>query len=931
MLKLDPTWSRRLRDLAAAAAVASSVGGGTASAERTAWGAHESFAHPEQKRLGPSSGPAPGLASPASVAGASAPTAPPGLTAIPPGEYAPTAPLDARGMRRLGGLERAAAALTPAMEAYLAALRELVPALHVATAEGGRPGAQPDSAVPEAARQALAAAAGHLAGWQRPGEVPLLAWAAHEEVVDAAREVAAAGRLRGLLAPSQALLQAFERQQDLVAALLDLLGSKRAVGVFNVDDDNLAAEVRRSREAVRRALAALSGPAKGGDDARLAALSADLQEALDAAAFAQASASSTADRLGSSYLPLAEVHHAVGTRLAEFERALASLGAAPPPAAAQLTAELRQHNEEMLEVELRWLAPTRPHDGASVLQVVRRLDVAAAREAVAAQASCGALSAEEAQAALAEVAANEAPQTIGVLSGDAFAFRESRPRRTIDWPASYRVVATSAFGVEAHAHEERARPAFVALQPAKRPHARLLTPRYDDPNFYRLGDAVEVRWARSLSDPSETEAVGDPEVAAVKSYAVYRLDAAASALHGAVEPALAPLVTAKGSGPGDVLLGDALPTGWHWAGSAPAGSDRLVDRPSLAELAAGTSYVVVAVGEDGSEARVPGRCGQSETVQQNLAETWALAASGAARAKVPSAEERRLASELAAPEALAAATAAFAARPLAEQQAAWQQYWSRLPEPERAALRARGPELFGEGQLAQAKAQGYLNLCERLRQWARLGCYVQDQPGLRRAAAQHWQLLTPAERHVADRNLLHTLGPALAAATAKAVGLDEGGPESQLWAFWQARDDRERQALAQWWEAAGPEGQTARLRAFWAGLNEDQQLAATWPQLSLLTPEERRAALDEAPWPVPQHLLAPLFAFLTHDALPAAQKRRAIAAEVGPVWRAVEALHYALRPLDLWTNFKLPLLVSLLGVGLVAGWLVQQLSGRDRD
>jgi hypothetical protein len=216
--------------------------------------------------------------------------------------------------------------------------------------------------------------------------------------------------------------------------------------------------------------------------------------------------------------------------------------------------------------------------------------------------------------------------------------------------------------------------------------------------------------------------------------------------------------------------------------------------------------------------------------------------------------------------------------------------------------------------------------------WAQAEVWLAENPELAPEIDRWWQLLDEGARRAAwaswrgHLNRAHAawLGERLKAVDAAAR--QELERPARLLTWWGARDTEEQERLGHWWQDLPVETRERRIDAWFAVLPRVVQQAVGWPDWDQLTAAEREAGLRDGYKHLPAGLWPKALAWLEWQDLDPELKRDSIAAEVGAWHHLLSFLRFALRPVDLWLDFKLLMAVVVVILGALSGFLLQYAS-----
>jgi hypothetical protein len=149
---------------------------------------------------------------------------------------------------------------------------------------------------------------------------------------------------------------------------------------------------------------------------------------------------------------------------------------------------------------------------------------------------------------------------------------------------------------------------------------------------------------------------------------------------------------------------------------------------------------------------------------------------------------------------------------------------------------------------------------------------------------------------------------------------------ARLMSWWLSRDVEEQERLARWWQDLPAETKTRRIGAWFEALPRVAQGAVGWPDWEQLTAAEREHWLRDGYKALPAGLWPKALAWLEWQELGTEAKRDSIGREVGPWHRLLSVARFALRPVDLWLDFKLLMAAVVVILGALSGFLLQYAS-----
>jgi hypothetical protein len=811
---------------------------------------------------------------------------------------------------QVGSLQRTAASVDDALDVYRLALLELVPALRLVLATGQAAGTTPGTPLPAPAAEVFTRLAASVNRRVSAEALPAVPRAYHAEVVDALEGLAAAASLGGVLGPSRALTAALGKIAATADDVVDIFSRQRPIlaDVMTpstaLDDINEALSQLSLAEANIGTVRARRG-APGEQLQAFLRLEIALGHALDLIAAAEESGIHIGFEMSLSTVGLARRLASVHTRLAELREVVATLGREPHAIGADFKAEMVERVDGGASVDLTWTPPEAGRTAPALVRIYRRANLPAMSAHLAAALRCDGQSADAAaraaQAALAPYGEGTARHLTDMPPGrGAYSdgMREAPPA-----PPLYRLVAVSAFGVESKGQERAALSLPKDLGPPLLATARAASVAPDSAAFYRDADAVTVTWQASASDVSGmaaalqfAEARGLPTV---RRYEVFRL-----------EPKREPFAV----------------------GYVPAGITQWVDRPPLQALRDGVKYAVAAVDMAGHQARGAGACAESNGVQANLTPAFALAEAGAAYMGRPSLWERRRAEALVDPNALAAARATFAGRLQTTQEAQLAAFWQATPPSQRIAWLEAWPSLMSDAERAAWLRAAPAHLRARDVAWAQAEVWLAEHPDLSSEVDRWWRLLDEAARRAAwsswrsHLNRAHVSWLTERLKAVDATARQELERPARLMGWWLSRDVEEQERLARWWQDLPQETRVRRIAAWFDALPRVAQAAVGWPDWEQLTAAEREHWLRDGHKQLPAGLWPKALAWLEWQELDTGAKRESITQEVGPWHQVLSAARFALRPMDLWLDFKLVMAAVVVILGALSGFLLQYAS-----
>jgi hypothetical protein len=594
----------------------------------------------------------------------------------------------------------------------------------------------------------------------------------------------------------------------------------------------------------------------------------------------------------------AELLGRVRGQLGELRIILDDLDEPPPLIAGGLRADM-VGSASGTQVRLRWAPPAGARRPAAVRLYSRRNVADIRRAAQAAYGCAGKALAEAERLALdATAALTEDPMLVVELPPG----RSGATVELADEPLAapvYEVATVNAFGVETPGPRAAATHVPMALAGTPWVAAASLAPPAGVDDFYRLFDAVEVRWEPSPNDAQTS--------AARARYA---------AEHGSAVVDHYRITRVEGERPTRVVR-------------LSPGTRRWVDRPPVESLAQGVRYVVETVGANGTSVRPPEDCALTRPVAVDLQPAIERARSGLSAVRHPTGVERAARARLEDAVELRSRKQAFSGQAPDVQRQQIELWWSSQPSARREAWLAGWPRLVTEGQRQEWLDATPASLSARDLTIARIEVWMAEQPPeVQYEVERWWRLLDAQARQAATRRWRGTLN--VAHREWLDVRLASVDPETEhrllrgarILAWWDARDRRERESLERWWLGKPVDEQHHAVGVWLRTLEQEARVAVRWPDASQLTAAERQRRLEATPAPVPERLWPDLLAWLEWHALAEAGGEAfddAIAAEVGGFGRLLIALRYATRPLDAAIQFRLPIVAPLLLVMLSVG------------
>ncbi len=796
---------------------------------------------------------------------------------------------------QVGSLARTAAALHNTLDVYRLALSELVPATHVVREAGETEGASPETPIPPAATEVFARLARVVPLRAAAEALPAISRGYHAEALDALEALAAARTLGETGAPLSALSRALERLERGAADIVDLFSRQRPMQVRIVDPETALDDVNEALDEVAAAEQRIGDlRASRGTPADQLRAFMRLEVALGHALDLIAAAEESGVRIGfDMQKPTATFAHVAGEMVSlrqALSSAVADLTVAPTLALASVHAHETTALSEDGNQRYRNLSVSFSGARAANVAAVRVERLANADDVTLAllqQTLCLGADFAQAQARTREATVEPSRGRLTDLTLTEGRYRASFVEPPGESAVRSEIVLTpvSAFGVTGES--TRVPVAHLARDVGEPRALRASLERVDprEPRFYRDFDAVRVAWARSISDVAPDDRLASTarsnRASVVTAYRVARI-----------------------SGQKAIVVGKTA-----------AGVTELVDRPSVAELAAGVRYRVTALAGNGVEVVSNEAC--APQVQVDLRDDVQLARLGAGSLSRPASFERIVEHELESDVTLAKARAAFEMRGAAQQEALLARWWRGVPMRERTAWLARWPLLMSQTEREAWLSKAHEGMRpEDFEAWALPELYLADQPEEVRNEVDRWWSLIGVKartasynRWIASLSSSHRVYVERNARAAGQEGLDATRP-LQVMVWWASRGETEHQRARAWWERLDTDAQRLRMQAWMTRLDPVVQVAARWPDLEVRAVSERDALFATAYRDLPDALWRRALAWMAWENMDSAARAGIVRSEVPALARLAAQIAYAVRPLDAGLGFNLRMLLA---------------------
>lgn len=810
---------------------------------------------------------------------------------------------------QLGSLQRTAAAVDDALDVYRLALLELVPALRQVADVGAQQGSTPSTLVPEVAQEVFTRLSTSVQRRVNAGALPAVPRAYHAEVVDALEKLATAPNLSAVPAPAKALHTALSHLALTADEVVDVFSRQRPALTEVLDPATALDDISEALDQLGLAEANIATVRahKGSSGEQLQAflrLEIALGHALDLIAAAEEQGIHVGFEMQLSTVGLARRLAAVHGHLAQLQDILQIFAREPHAVGQDLQVELQDRPDGTSQAQLTWTPPSPGHGAPALLRIYRRNNLTGMSARLSTSLRCEGHPAQEAQSAAQAAVAplGDASERLVDLPAGRGAWNETfKPAPAA--PPLYRLVAVTPFGVESKSQEHAALSVPYDLSPPLLVSAEAMAPSPDSPTFYHDADAITLTWQPSLSDVSGISRAQDYAEAhhlpVLTRYDVYRLE---------------------GNAPPQVIA------------HVPAGMTSWIDRPSVALLRAGVRYAVTAVDSNNQQARGAQACAASNLVQLDLQPALEEAQAGAAYLTHPTNFETQTSTMLGNPEQLARERDAFAKREAPQRESLMARWWSRQSTMQRVAWLQAWPSYFSETERTAWLQDAPNNLRSRDLIWARAAVWFAQNPVLRGEVERYWRLLDEAAHRTAMQNWRSHLNRAYLAwlndriRTADGKQKDELEQPGRLLAWWQGRDAEEQERLGRWWDELPAETRTQALKTWFDALPTAAQVSVAWPDWEQLTQAERDPWLQSGYKTLPALLWPNFLAWLHWEELDSGTRARLIRDQVGLADASWSWLHFALRPVDMWLDFKGVLAILVVSLGALSGFLLQYAS-----
>ncbi len=807
-----------------------------------------------------------------------------------PGAYAQSETDQVDAARpQVGNLHRAAATLETTLELYRLALVEIVPAARAVLQAGSTPRATPASDLPPLAAEVFGRLAKSIVRRAPAEALDSVPRAYHAEVVDAMQRLARATTLEQAHGPLRALAAAMANMAEQADAIVDLFSRQRPVRTEVVDPSLVLDDINEALDQLAAAearIGRLRAQGRSMDELLQAFLGLEiaLGHALDLIAAAAEAGVHIGFEVQLSTESFSSTLAAVRSHLGELTRITERMERKPPPLADGLLATvLPPKGRGTYTVALNWPAAVGALQPAEV-HLYRRADKGRMVDLLTSLHRCNEVDAEAARKKAEEQtsAVDEKWEPVATLAAGRATYTEELSTSEMVAAPIYRVVPSNAFGVEGDGPEAPAVLVPLDVEPPPLVTAELASTDPASPTFYTGADAVQVRWLPSRNELSPLSEEAHATVLAwahehhlplVESYRVLRLHQGR--------------VTEVGTVDGD--------------------QHTLTDRPDEAALRDGVAYYVEAITPYGRAAQTPSPCAASE-VKTDLEQPLALAAAGIAYVQHPTRTERGELERLRDPAALAGARATYRARPEAEQHRLLAKWWHSVPEAQRIAWLKLWPSFVPDNERNGWWQEALAHLKERDRPWVMVEVWLLTQPPyMQREIGRWWELLDEGTRRQEVARWRAQLNTEYRRWVDErlAAGDEEALRPAKVLAWWQGRDDSERQRLQELWQATVASERQKLFSDWLEDLDPTARTNLRWPDWRALTTKERNDLLDNAWQELPAGLWPHHLAWLTWNALEDGALTKAVANEVGFIHRMRSQVRYALRPIDAALGFHL--------------------------
>jgi hypothetical protein len=274
----------------------------------------------------------------------------------------------------------------------------------------------------------------------------------------------------------------------------------------------------------------------------------------------------------------------------------------------------------------------------------------------------------------------------------------------------------------------------------------------------------------------------------------------------------------------------------------------------------------------------------------------------------------------------------FERRPAGEQDKLMQRWWNHESTTQRVTWLQGWPSYFSDVERNKWLDDATHNLGHRDIVWARVAVWLQQNPGLRGEVDRYWRLLDePAHKAAMQAWRSHQNRAYMAwlndrVRTADGKQKEELEQPARMLAWWNARDAEEQERLEAWWTQLPEATRTQGLTTWFKALPVAAQASVAWPDWEQLTQAERDPWLQNAYKTLPSMLWPHFLAWLQWQDMEPGMRVKIIRDEVGAADATLSFVHFMLRPVDMWLDFKLMLAVLVISLGALSGFLLQYAS-----
>ena len=774
-------------------------------------------------------------------------------------------------------------------------------------------GTEPTTQLPPETAATLLRLSGAVNGRVSASALPAITRAYHVEAADALAHLAAARTLQQTVAPTRALLRSVEHIVGAADEVIDLYTRERPGAETVLSPDDALEGIRAALDELELAEAnvhrlQLRGRKQGDPLQAFMRLDVALGHALDMIAAARQSGMPIGIELPQTQGMMQDHVLALRHHLEGLREVVETMQERPRFSAGDVQAIWSARADGGVDVQLQWVPPPTGDHTVAALRIYRRnvSDPLDDTELLEAQCDAGRIMATQKAKALAKMGLSDSVLVAQLPPGRAM-WSEQLPPPARN-PAAYRLAAVSAFGVERLNNEETALAVPAQLTAPAWVSASIKSTPPDSSTFYHDAGAVQVAWPASASDvvkkPRSLRYALDHNLPVARRYEIWR-DA-----NGIVS-----------------RVGRVGPNVTHFT-----------DRPSFADLKSGVRYTVDAVDVHKTTARAQGVCAPTPLLRADLTNDFKQAQAGAQFMVRPNAWERRLIHDLAAdPNALAMARRDFEKRFKPETQAEWlARFWREATTRDKTAWYKVWLSRMDENERDTFLTNPTIILRARDVDWAVADIFVHDHPELMPEVLRWWKLLDEKSRDAQmhawrrQRDHAHLQYVASGAVTGDANAPGTDWP-LRLFAWWSMRDAAEKERIRAAWDDLSLQVQQQRLHTFMASLPPQVAESLRWPDWEQLTSAEQADFMAHGVERLPQGLWPHALAWIDWETLDGDERLAAIRDHVGPLYRTVSYARYALRPLDVYLDFKLTLVFLVLALGVLSIIVVQYAGQKGED